>query len=88
VSSVAVCIAAAPFLNKETPMSTLHDRAHQLQELAEKASPRDRLRLQPKIDRVVATLAAEGNLVPLRLRRLNQALKEEAFDDMFDNMPV
>ncbi|MBW4708334.1 hypothetical protein KX928_11120 [Roseobacter sp. YSTF-M11] len=69
-------------------MTNLEQRASLLEKQIETASQKERLELQPQIDRVIATLSAHGKSVPPRLRRLNNALKEEAFEDMFDNMPV
>lgn len=69
-------------------MTDLEQRAFELEKLAETATPKERLSLQPRIDRVIATLRARGHYVPPRLRRINNDLKQEAFDDMFDNMPV
>ncbi len=52
------------------------------------ADSAERLRLQPQVARVVATLKAKGTRVPCRLRQLDMTLRDEALDDMFDNMPV
>lgn len=47
-----------------------------------------RLVLQPELNRVLECLKAEGQPVPLRLRRLNTVLHDEAVEARFDNMPV
>lgn len=52
------------------------------------ASSSGRLRLQPKLSRVLEKLAAEGQPVPGRLRRLDAALIDEVIEARFDNMPV
>jgi hypothetical protein len=57
-------------------------------ELAENASHAERLRLQPQVDSVVTALTLRGMNVPNKLRNINKRLKDEALDDMFDNMPV
>jgi hypothetical protein len=37
---------------------------------------------------VITTLTLQGQPVPRRLLNINNTLKDEALDDMFDNMPV
>ncbi|MGC3940220.1 hypothetical protein ACOTTU_20645 [Roseobacter sp. EG26] len=69
-------------------MTPLEQRASLLEQQIEKASQKERLELVPQIDRVIATLSARGEVVPQRLIRLNNVLKEEVIEDMFDNMPV
>lgn len=69
-------------------MTDLVERATELEEQINNASQKERLALLPRFDRVIATLSARGESVPVRMRRLNTALKEEAIEDLFDNMPV
>ena len=69
-------------------MTDLEHTACSLMERAENASHAERISLQPQIDRVVTTLSLQGHVVPPRLRAINNTLKDEAMDDMFDNMPV
>ncbi|WP_298975452.1 hypothetical protein [uncultured Roseobacter sp.] len=69
-------------------MTDLTERAIQLEKQIEDACQKERLALQPQFDRVIATLKARGETVPARMRRLNTTLKEEAIEDLFDNMPV
>jgi hypothetical protein len=69
-------------------MTDLEIEAASLVDRAESASSSERLRLQPQIDRIVTTLTMQGHRVPRRLRHMNNVLKDEALDDMFDNMPV
>lgn len=59
-----------------------------LQARVEQANGSERLKLQPQVARVVATLKARGREVPKSLRRLDTTLRDEALDEMFDNMPV
>jgi hypothetical protein len=73
---------------EENTMTDLERHASTLIERAETASHAERIRLQPQIDRVITTLTMQGHTVPLRLRTINNTLKDEALDDMFDNMPV
>jgi hypothetical protein len=49
---------------------------------------RGRLAMRPEFDNVVARLRRNGGTVPGRLRRLEVALRQEAIEEMFDNMPV
>lgn len=69
-------------------MTELEHQASELVTRAESASHEERLRLQPKIDSVISEMMMQGHTVPFRLRNFNNALKDEAIDDMFDNMPV
>lgn len=69
-------------------MNNLKVQAAELVERAETASHSERLKLQPVIDRVITTLTLQGQPVPRRLLNINNTLKDEALDDMFDNMPV
>ncbi|WP_227271406.1 hypothetical protein [Roseobacter weihaiensis] len=69
-------------------MTDLELQASQLEAKVENASHAERIRLQPQVDRVVTTLAMQGYTVPNRLRTINNTLKDEVLDDMFDNMPV
>ena len=69
-------------------MTDLENQASELADRAENASHAERMLLQPQIDRVLTTLTMQGNPVCARLRRINNTLKDEALDDMFDNMPV
>ncbi|WP_300038456.1 hypothetical protein [uncultured Roseobacter sp.] len=69
-------------------MDDLEVRISRLQDQIETADPDERLRLQPQVARVVATLMSRGRSVPAKLRRINHMLMEEAQDEMFDNMPV
>jgi hypothetical protein len=69
-------------------MKELKVQAAELVEMAEVASHAERMKLQPQIDRVVTTLTMQGQTVPCKLRNINNALKDEALDDMFDNLPV
>ncbi|MFK7743770.1 MAG: hypothetical protein AB8B47_01845 [Roseobacter sp.] len=69
-------------------MTDLERHASILEAQAIDASSDERMRLQPQIDRVVTSLTLQGIPVSRKLRRINNTLKDEALDDMFDNMPV
>ncbi len=69
-------------------MTDLEKQASELQAKVEKASSQERIALQPQLDRVVTSLTVQGIPVSKKLRRMNNELKDEALDDMFDNMPV
>ena len=47
-----------------------------------------RLTMRPEVDRVIAALKSMHHPVPGPLLRLKTNLEEEAYDDLFDNMPV
>lgn len=69
-------------------MTDLERQATQLMDRVENASHAERMQLQPQFDRVITTMSMRGQTVPCRLRHINNTLKDEALDDMFDNMPV
>ncbi|MEP2639839.1 hypothetical protein [Roseobacter sp.] len=69
-------------------MTDLQQRANQLEDQIKTATHTERMALQPQVDRVVATLRATGQSVPRRLERMNNELRDEAIEDMFDNMPI
>ena len=69
-------------------MMELESQVSHLIEKAEKGSHSERMRLQPQIDSVVTALTMQGINVPCKLRNINNQLKDEALDDMFDNMPI
>lgn len=48
----------------------------------------ERYRLQPKLDRVIRRLKAEGAPVPKEARQLNHELRAEAVEAQFDNVPI
>ncbi|MFQ6547980.1 hypothetical protein AADZ90_008470 [Aestuariibius sp. 2305UL40-4] len=49
---------------------------------------RDRLDLQPKLHQVILEMDRRRVAVPKRARRMEAALKDEAVEAMFDNVPV
>ncbi|NNK17288.1 MAG: hypothetical protein HKP51_10340 [Sulfitobacter sp.] len=70
---------------------TTHDlkaKAAHLEQMFENTQPEDRLKLRPDVQRVIQTLAAHHLPIPLRLRQIERKLDEEAYDAMFENMPV
>ena len=69
-------------------MTDLEKQASDLIKKAQDASQTERLHLQPVIDSVITALTMRGQMVPRQLRNINNSLKDEALDDMFDNMPV
>ena len=62
--------------------------AEQLEQRISSANASTRLELQPKLSRVLEQIQAEGEQVPLRLRRLDAVLCDEAIEARFDNMPI
>ncbi|MEM1352612.1 MAG: hypothetical protein AAGF27_09710 [Pseudomonadota bacterium] len=69
-------------------MTDLEMQATQLMDKVHNACHAERMRLQPQFDRVITSMAMQGKTVPCRLRHMNNTLKDEALDDMFDNMPI
>ncbi|MBE1284084.1 MAG: hypothetical protein GJ676_12310 [Rhodobacteraceae bacterium] len=62
--------------------------AEQLEQKIEGANGTGRLALQPEFSRVLDRMRDAGLKVPPRMRRLDDALCEEAVEDSFDNMPI
>lgn len=52
------------------------------------ATSDQRLELQPKFSETIARMQNRGLRVPLRLKRLEATLSDEAVEAKFDNMPV
>ena len=69
-------------------MTDLEKQAHDLQAKVATATLSERMVLQPQMDRIVTNLTARGLPVSKSLQRINNTLKDEALDDMFDNMPI
>lgn len=69
-------------------MTAMDKTVLNLIDLAENGSQAERLRLQPQVDSVVTKLTLQGMNVPCKLRNINNRLKDEALDEMFDNMPI
>ncbi|WP_050930328.1 hypothetical protein [Aestuariivita boseongensis] len=53
-----------------------------------RANASTRLSLQPRLQKFLTHLEADGVRVPSRLKKLNSELIEEAIEARFDNMPV
>ncbi|MDK3074438.1 hypothetical protein QO034_15160 [Sedimentitalea sp. JM2-8] len=66
----------------------LKKKAENLERMIVSAGPADRLTLQPQFSKVLYKLKAEGEDVPMRMRRLDAVLVEEAIEERFDNLPV
>lgn len=66
----------------------IETRVVELMTRCEKAPLTERLTMRPEVQRVIRTLNAQHHDVPRRLKLLKDRLEEEAFDDMFDNMPI
>jgi hypothetical protein len=62
--------------------------AEALEQTISESSTEKRLELQPQFSQVIADLISEGTQVPLRMKRLEAALTDEAVEAKFDNMPV
>ncbi len=62
--------------------------ADQLAQEIRLASAEARLRMQPKLGKVLQELEQAGTAVPARLRNLHEQLLEEAIEAQFDNLPI
>lgn len=62
--------------------------AEQMEQKIVAADSIARIELQPAFNRLLKTMRKSGVLVPLRMRRLDEALSEEVQESYFDNMPV
>lgn len=62
--------------------------AEQLEQKIAEADSDRRIALQPEFSRVLEQIQASGGQVPLRMRRLDASLCDEAIEARFDNMPV
>ncbi len=69
-------------------MEELKKTAENLEQKIAVAGAETRLALQPQFSRVLDRMAAGGERVPVRMRRLDAALVDEAIEAQFDNMPV
>ena len=69
----------------------MHDmkfRAESLEAEIAGANAMTRIQLQPKLQKFLSSLEADGLHVPRRLKQLNSDLIDEAIEARFDNMPV
>lgn len=66
----------------------LKKTAEHLEKRFETACPVERQRLRPAVQRVIRDLASHDQPVPVRLRQINRRLDDDAYDDMFENMPI
>ncbi|WP_425046221.1 hypothetical protein [Primorskyibacter sp. S87] len=67
---------------------SLLDIAKHLEAKIEAANTDSRLKLQPEFSALIARMLSEGEAVPVRMRRLEASLSDEAVEARFDNMPV
>ncbi len=52
------------------------------------ACPEERDKMRPEIHGILRELVTRGQPVPRPLRRIERALEDDAFEEMFNNMPV
>jgi HPt (histidine-containing phosphotransfer) domain-containing protein len=62
--------------------------ARQLEQKIAQAKGPQRLALQPDLSRILERMKVSGQTVPENLRKLDNALRDEAVESWFDNMPV
>ncbi|MGC1505938.1 MAG: hypothetical protein WA782_17590 [Sulfitobacter sp.] len=68
-----------------------HDLERQIEQLErafDAAPTRERLKLAPRVKQIACKLDARQQPIPRHLQRIQKTLEQDAFDDMFDNMPV
>ncbi|MCX7557980.1 hypothetical protein OS190_00270 [Sulfitobacter sp. F26204] len=68
-----------------------HDLEHRVMELArvfEAAPTQKRLQIAPELNRIARRLDARQHPVARKIRNMQAELEQDAFDDMFNNMPV
>ncbi|MEQ6249792.1 hypothetical protein ABMC89_12935 [Sulfitobacter sp. HNIBRBA3233] len=53
-----------------------------------RAEPYKRDHLRADVQEMICKLIGNGDTVPRRLRDMNRTLEDEAFEDIFENMPV
>ncbi len=66
----------------------LERQVKKLERLFDAAPTQERLRVAPDIKRIAIKLDTRHEPIPRPLRRIQKALEQDVFDDMFDNMPV
>lgn len=64
------------------------ERAESLEAEIQSANATARISLQPRLQKVINHLEADGMRIPARLKKLNAELIDEATEAQFDNMPV
>lgn len=64
------------------------ERAASLEAEIARANANARLSLQPRLQKVINHLEADGVRIPTRLKKLNAKLIDEVTEARFDNMPV
>ena len=66
----------------------LKRQAAHLERMYDATRPHDRMKLRTEFQRVIRSLSSHQVPVPPRLSRISRRLEDEAYDDMFENMPV
>ncbi len=66
----------------------LDDRIDQLEQLFQTARDDERLRMHPEVQQIIRRLKEQRIPLPHTLKRMKSRLEQDAFEDMFDNMPV
>lgn len=69
-------------------LEELKRQADHLESRYQKTRPHERLKLRPAVQRVMRNFASIDHPVPARLRQIGRRLDDDAYDDMFENMPV
>ena len=75
-------------MRSESNNFTFADEIAALEQRMQRAVPYRRDHLRAEVQETICKMIAHGDPVPQRLRKMNRTLEDEAFEDMFDNMPV
>ncbi len=66
----------------------LEEKVVLLEQRLSRSGEAERLRLRPSVLRIIQTLKSTDQPIPRRLRTIEARLEEDAYDEMFDNMPI
>ena len=48
----------------------------------------ERAKMRPQVQQIIRRLKEQRQPLPVALRRIQTRIEQDAYDDMFDNMPV
>ena len=68
--------------------SELHAQISRLEKRYRVTPADQRARMRPQVQQIIRHLKDQRLPLPAELRRIQTRLEQDAFDDMFDNLPV